>query len=148
MILGRAHLLILGGLAALAVAGCSDTPSRKFGATRSGTDEIRVTGQPPLSVPPLLIERPAHPGAPAEDSAPSNAPVASAAPVTPGQGALIDAAGPSAPGNIRQRVDQDAQIRQQDENLTDALLFGQPSRQTGDSSIIKGGSKSWIGSIF
>lgn len=148
MILGRAHHLILGGLAALALGGCSDNPSRNFGATRNGVNEIRVTGQPPLSVPPLLIHRPPRPGQAPDDSQASDAPLSSGAQVSAGQDALIGAAGPTAPANIRQRVDQDAQIRQQDQGMTDALLFGQPSHQAGAGAIIQGGSKSWMDSIF
>jgi len=71
--------------------------------------------------------------------------------LSPGQGALLDASGPSAPSNIRQRIDQDAQIRRQDQGFTDELLFSPPGpRQSavGESPMIQQGGKSWLGSIF
>ena len=51
-----------------ACAGDNDT--RKFGTTRDSPDEIQVRSRPPLSVPPLLTQRPPRPGRagkPAED---------------------------------------------------------------------------------
>lgn len=151
--------LLVAGLLTLAAAGCgSDNATRTFGTTRDGQDELRSTPRPPLSVPPVLAQRPhrlAEQGTernPAEPTGPVVAGTGGAGAgddVSAGQGALIDAAGPSAPANIRQRVDQDAQIQNPDQAFTDELLFG-PSgpRRTAGGPIIQHDSKSWLGSIL
>lgn len=147
--------LLLAGLAALALSACgSDDVTRKFGTSREGQEEVRASALPPLSVPPVLAQRPPRAGArPPDDAAiagSAGTPSVGAPPVTPGQDALIEAAGPSAPANIRERVDRDAQIERQDPGFTDALLFGPPeTRQSaGGEPIVQHGSKSWLGSIF
>ena len=145
---------LLACLAGMPLLGCSDDAVRKFGTTREGLEEVRVTPRPALSVPPVLMQRPPRAGAaPADDAAP---PAAAAktdheAAVSPGQDALLSASGPSAPSNIRQRVDQDAQIRRQDSAFTDELVFSTPGvRQTveGRAPTIEQGGKSWFSSIF
>ncbi len=146
-------LTMLAGLAAVAAAGCSDTGVRHFGTAAPGGGEIRAVAPPPLSMPPSLSERAIRPDA-ARDEAPAQAsaetaPDATTAPVSPGQGALVEAAGPSAPANIRQRVEQDRQIRHHDEAFTDQLLFGQtPNAAGAQAPLIQSGSKSWLDSIF
>jgi Protein of unknown function (DUF3035) len=145
---------LLAGLAALALSACAaDDATRKFGTTRDGPDEVRVTSRPPLSVPPLLAQRPPRAGAPrADEAAPADLTAENGRePVSPGQGALLDAAGPSAPPNIRQRVDQDAQLRRQDQGFTDELLFSPPGAGQsvgGEAPIIQQGGKSWLGGLF
>jgi hypothetical protein len=150
----RLSLAALTGAAVLAAAGCSDTGVRRFGTASAGGSEIRATAPPPLSVPPSLSDRPSRAGA-APDETPAQASAATppdqdrAAPVSTGQDAIIDAAGPSAPANIRQRVEQDQQIRHQDQGFTDQLLFGQPGVSAGaQTPLIQSGSKSWLDSIF
>jgi hypothetical protein len=141
----------VAGLAALAVSACSDDATRNFGTTRNGPDQPQVALRLPLSVPPLLTQRPPRLGAPPNDTgAPTNGTAEDAA-VSPGQGALVDAAGPAPPSNIRQRVEQDAQVRHQDQAFTDELLSSPPGpRQNagGTAPTIQQGGKSWLGSIF
>src|SRR3954471_2941804 len=110
---------LLVGLAALALSGCgAEDVTRKFGVTRNGPEDQRVA-QPPLSVPPLLTQRPPRAGGPPVDELVATSPAPQEGDregtLTPGQDALLTAAGPSAPSNIRQRVEQDAQIRHQDQ---------------------------------
>ncbi|MBV9653888.1 MAG: DUF3035 domain-containing protein [Acetobacteraceae bacterium] len=142
---------VLVASSAAMLAGCSETGVRHFGTTRDGASELRASAPPPLSVPPSLVDRPRRAGAPADEPAAAGSESASgeAAPVSAGQDAIIEAAGPSAPADIRRRVDQDQQIRNHDEEFTDRLLFGQPDGQAGSQEpLIQSGSKSWLGSIF
>jgi hypothetical protein len=73
-----------------------------------------------------------------------------AAPPSPGEEALLDASGPSAPGDIRQRVDRDAQIGRADPALSDQLLYGQAGQRvpTGDQPMIQREDRSWFDRIF
>ncbi len=146
----RLPSLALSGLAVLAAAGCSDTGVRHFGTAAAPGNEVRAMAPPPLSVPPSLSDRPRHRGAPSDDQAVAVAPdTGETAPVSAGQDALLEAAGPSAPADIRRRVDQDQQIRHHDQAFTDQLLFGQPGgTAAGQAPLIQSGSKSWLDSIF
>ena len=148
--------LLLAGLGSLALAGCAtEEGTRKFGATRNGAEQIRSAPAAPLSVPPALSRRPPRAGAPAGDD--QDAPdayrqqAAASGPVSPGQEALIGGAGPSAPANIRQRVDQDARIRRENPALTEELLFGDPASihaDSGNGRIIQQSGSGWLGNIF
>lgn len=121
------------------LAGCSnaDQTLRSFGLTRDPPDEYTVTTRAPLSVPPDFALRPPQPGAArpqeqtttnaAEDAlvpqaALTAAPAASAAD-SPGQEAIIAAAGPTPPADIRRRVDQEAAKEASSHALTDRLMF-------------------------
>ena len=42
---------------------------------------------------------------------------------SPGQAALLNEVGPAAPGNIRDRVDQDAKLARADESFIDSVLY-------------------------
>ena len=121
---------------ALALAGCGrDEMQRNFGLTRDAPDEFVVTTRAPLSVPPDFNLRPPQPGAPRpqEQSATLGAeealvPQAVLAPVgagtdSPGQKALVAAAGPAAPSDIRQEVDTEAAREAANRSLTDSLMF-------------------------
>ncbi len=128
---------------ALALAGCSQDVTRAIGLTRDAPDEFRVTTRAPLSMPPDFDIRPPRPGAPrpqeksqagpAEEAlVPEqvlNAPAASA--MTPGQQALVNAAGPPAPPNIRRQVDAEAQMERPDQSFTDRLMFWKPTPLPG-----------------
>jgi hypothetical protein len=148
-----ANLLLLAGLAALTLSGCGTSDStRTFGTSRDGSGDVSVASRPPLSVPPVLAQRPPRPGAPRIDETAADSGLDSRqGVVSPGQDALVESAGPSAPANIRQRIDQDAQIRRQNQAFTDELLFGPPGeRQSAgaEAPMIQQGGKSWLGSIF
>ena len=131
-------------LAALALTACSgDELSRNFGLTRDAPDEFQVTTRAPLSIPPDLTLRPPRPGAvrPQEltqqqqaqgvlspDSLLGGTPRAGQ---TPGQQALVAAAGPRAPADIRAKLDSEAALDTPSKTITDRLLFWQPSPQPG-----------------
>ena len=143
----------------LLLAGCADYGTRQFGVRRDGQEQTRVMTPPPLSRPPILTQRsmargesgPA-PGTQAaqEARAASAAQAAAAAPPSAGEEALLDASGPSAPGDIRARVDQDAQIGRADPGLSDQLLYGQAGQRgpTGEQPMIQREDRSWFDRIF
>src|SRR3954463_12491137 len=96
------------------LSGCSSNQlSRTFGLQRDAPDEFQVTTRAPLSMPPDFSLRAPRPGAarPQEEVGPAAAqavlvPQAALAargeaPVTPGTSALLQAAGPAAPADIR-----------------------------------------------
>jgi hypothetical protein len=130
----RAALVLLA--AGLALAGCGDSFNRTVGLVRDAPDEFTVTTRAPLAMPPSFELPPPQPGAPRPQERPerrqaeealvpqtalgdSNA----AAPETPGQQAVVRAAGPPAPPNIRQEVNAEASLDRPRETLTDRLMF-------------------------
>ncbi len=174
--------LLLASL--LPLAACGDDLSRTIGLTRDAPDEFTVTTRAPLSMPPDFSLRPPRPGAsrPQELSERAQA-EATLSPTTDlggpaptmsaGQQALIGAAGPAAPRDIRAEVDAEAQLDQPGESFTDRLMFWQapppsgtavdPQKEarrlrqnaalgqtvtTGDTPIIQTNRKSWFDSLF
>jgi Protein of unknown function (DUF3035) len=127
---------LLAALPLLAVAGCdTSTLSRNFGLTRDAPDEFTVTTQAPLSMPPDYNLRPPRPGAarPQQQAESVQAEealipqVALGGPQTsgssPGQTALLQESGPTAPRDIRRRVDQDARVEEANEGFLDKVLY-------------------------
>jgi hypothetical protein len=125
-----------GFAALLCLSGCASDISRTFGLTRDAPDEFQVTTRAPLSMPPDYTLRPPEPGAarPQEMSTPRAAEaalvpqvaLASGSPssqVSPGEQALLTAAGPPAPADIRSKVDADAAAEADSRSLTDYLMF-------------------------
>ena len=124
------------------LAACGDDLSRTFGFTRDAPDEFRVTTRAPLSMPPDYSIRPPRPGAPrpqeqpqrvqAEEAlAPQMALGTAPAGMSPGQEALISQTGPTAPTDIRAKVDSEAQLDRPSETFTDRLMFWKASPQPG-----------------
>jgi len=173
----------LAGL--LGLGACSgDELTRTFGLSRDPPDEFQVTTRAPLSMPPDYTLRPPRPGAsrPQELTQRQQAEAAlvpdtvTAGPnagSTPGQQALVAAAGRPAPADIRNRVDQDAAIETQSRSFTDRLMFWKstpapgtvvdPSREAqrlrqnaalgqpndiGDTPIIQRKREGWFSSLF
>ena len=137
-------LRLLIPLAALALSACSgDELTRTFGLTRDAPDEFQVTTRAPLSMPPDFTLRPPRPGAvrPQELTQRQQAEAAltpdtlmggnaPSAP-TPGQQALVAAAGRPAPADIRARLDQEAALDVPNRPLTDRLMFWQDAPPLG-----------------
>jgi len=134
---------LAAALAVLALAGCSgEELTRNFGLTSDAPDEFTVTTRAPLTLPPDYSLRPPRPGAsrPMEQT-PRQAAEAALVPqaalsngnggdMSPGQQALIAAAGPSAPADIRRRVDNDA-ARNSDTSFTDKVMFWRTPEKPG-----------------
>ncbi len=101
----------------IVLAGCSgDQFGRTFGFIRDAPDEFTVTTRAPLAMPPTYSLPPPRPGAtrPQEQSERTQAELALVpqmalgtppAGSSPGQQALVQAAGPPAPAGIRTEVD-------------------------------------------
>ena len=130
---------------AIALAACArEDLQRSFGLIRESPDEFVVTTRAPLSVPPDFALRPPEPGAPrpqeltptaAAESAlvprAALAPEAGSPADSPGQEALIAAAGPPAPPDIRRLVDTEAAKEADSASLTDRLMFWKSPRPPG-----------------
>ena len=125
-------------LAVLGLSACSgDELTRNFGLTRDAPDEFQVTTRAPLSMPPDFTLRPPRPGATrpqeltqrqqAEGALVPDTLLGGSAPAasSPGQEALVAAAGRPAPPDIRARLDQEAALDTPSRPLTDRLMFWQ-----------------------
>ena len=174
-------------VAALLLAGCSGSDlSRTFGFTRDAPDEYTVTTQVPLSMPPEYTVRPPQPGAPrpqqvSEQQQAEQALVPQTAltgtptgEASPGQSALVQAAGPTPPANIRAQVNNAAVAEaQQSQGFVDTLMFWREpappgivvdpqkeaqrirenaalgrSQDTGNTPIIQPAKKAWLEGLF
>lgn len=176
--------LLLGSTLVI-LAGCETSNlARTFGLTRDAPDEYTVTTRAPLSMPPDYNLRPPRPGAsrPQEQSerqqaeetlAPQLALGVPSADASAGQQALLRQSGPSAPADIRNKVDQDAHSAANDDSFVDKLLYwrkpetkqvqvdasreaarirenaalGQ-SPDTGPTPMIQPKKKGWFSSLF
>jgi hypothetical protein len=136
--MSQSHTLVRGLTAILllgVLAGCSgEELTRNFGLKRDAPDEFEVTTRAPLSMPPSFDLRPPRPGAarPQEESSrtgaeaalvPRSALAGDNAASSPGQQALLSASGPTAPQDIRRKVENEASLDQPDRTLTDRLMF-------------------------
>ena len=130
----RLGVPVLAFGAVLVLGGCGNSDlSRSFSLTRDSPDEFTVTTRAPLSMPPDFSLRAPDPGAPRpQELRASNAAEAAlvpgavpggAAAMSPGQQARGQDAGPPAPANIRQRVDQDASLAGDNRSFADRLMF-------------------------
>ena len=125
-------LALLAACAAL--GGCGDEIYRDLGLIHDAPDEFSVTTRAPLAMPPDFSLPPPRPGAPrpqeqserqkAEQAlVPQMALGGPPAANSPGQQALVQAAGPPAPGDIREEVNAQAQQDRPHEGLVDRLMF-------------------------
>ena len=130
-------------VASLGLAGCAgDDLSRTIGLTRDAPDEFTVTTRAPLSMPPDFSLRPPRPGAsrPQELTerqqaeatlSPTTALAGAPSGSSPGQQALLSAAGPDAPRDIRNEVDAEAQLDAPGRSFADRLMFWKPTPPAG-----------------
>ncbi|MDE8344030.1 MAG: DUF3035 domain-containing protein [Acidocella sp.] len=135
---------IITGLAALSLsitlAGCGGEGIKKtFGLEANPPDAFDVGTQAPLSLPPELGVLPSpNPGEPRPQQvdagqqglvalSPASALPASGASVTGGQQALLQAAGPTPPSDIRADVNQSAMIASKPPGFVDRLMGNGPT---------------------
>jgi hypothetical protein len=169
----------------VALAGCSgDEFGRTLGFVRDAPDEFTVTIRAPLAMPPAFNLPPPTPGVPrpqeqserakAEQAlVPQMALGAAAEGNSPGQQALLQAAGPPPTPGIRAEVDQDAKLNRPSEGVVDKLMFwrkptppgivvdpqkeaqrlrensalGQ-SPEAGDTPIVQPKKRAWLEGLF
>jgi Protein of unknown function (DUF3035) len=183
---GLARLAMMGPLLAplLALSACGGNTNyaRTFGLSRDAPDEFTVTTRAPLSMPPEFALRPPTPGEDrpqelsqrqqaADTLVPSAALTNGGGPMSPGQEAILQQAGPAAPANIRGQVDQ-AAIAAASPTLTERLMFWKstqpgtvvdPSKETqrlqqnaalgqsplvGNTPIIQKPNSGFLGNLF
>lgn len=145
-------VLVFLASAGLLLAACdSETAmTRNFSGGGAPAAEVRVAARPPLSLPPQYTMRPDRPGvtrsSPAE---PGDLPAfgGGAGRASPGQAALMAAAGPEAAPDIRTRVNEDARLEFPDQGFTDQLMSWQ--RPPDQPPVIeRESSKGLLGRIF
>ena len=135
----RTIFLLAGSV--IALAGCSDV-SKTLGLTRDAPDEFTVTTRAPLAMPPQYTLSPPRPGLPRPQEQSERAKAEQAlvpqtalgTPPTspsPGQEALVQAAGPAAASDIRTEVDQEAKRNESHEGFFDRLMFWRQSQPPG-----------------
>ncbi len=135
--------VIAAAIATLTLAGCGDV-ERTFGLVRDSPDEFTVETRAPLSMPPDFALRAPQPGAARPQEVTSQAAAEAAlapdtalrgtptdGPNSDGQQALVAAAGPAAPADIRQRVNAEASLDHPPQSLSDRLMFWQSSAPPG-----------------
>jgi hypothetical protein len=118
----------------LSLTACGDV-ERTMGLVRDAPDEFTVETRAPLSMPPSFALRAPEPGAPRPQELSSQQAAEAAiapdtalggtqsGPVTAGQQALDQQAGPQAAPDIRTQVDAEAAKDRPSRSLTDRLLF-------------------------
>jgi hypothetical protein len=176
--------LALGACTAM-LAGCGDEGLfRSLGFIRDAPDEFTVTTRAPLAMPTSFALPPPRPGAPRpqEQSERTQAELALVPQMalgepdagnSSGQQALVQAAGPQPPPDIRAEVDQEASRDRPSQGVVDKLLFwrkpAQPgivvdpqkeaqrlrenaalgqSQETGDTPIVQPKRRAWLEGIF
>jgi hypothetical protein len=128
--------LAVAATAVAVLGGCNRGDlQRSFGLTREPPDEFVVSTRAPLSMPPDFTVRPPRPGAerPQETALSTQAeaalvpgavlPDAPKGEMSAGQEALLAAAGPAAPPNVREQVNAQAAKEASNKSLTDEILF-------------------------
>jgi len=132
----RCWLPVLAAGSLITLAGCGESSlARTFGLTRDAPDEFAVTTQAPLSMPPDFNLRPPRPGVLRPQQRPEREQAeealvpqltltgrGSGGPVSRGQAALLDASGPRVSPDVRQQIDQDAQLEQANASFLDRVL--------------------------
>jgi hypothetical protein len=114
-------------LSLIPLAACgNDQTSRPIGLSRDAPSELTVRNNAPLSMPPDLSVRASSPGAGNAQEASSAPAAAPAGGLDAGEQALVEAAGPTAPGDIRREVDRDAQVDRVDRSFSDRLMVWTP----------------------
>jgi hypothetical protein len=180
------------GTTALALAACTATLAgcgedgifRSLGFIRDAPDEFTVTTRAPLAMPTSFALPPPQPGVsrPQEQSERAQAELALVpqmalggpdAANSTGQQALVQAAGPQPPSDIRAEVDQQAARDRNSSGLMDKVMFWrkqpQPgivvdpqkeaqrlrensalgqSQETGDTPIVQPKKRAWLDGIF
>jgi hypothetical protein len=128
----------------LLLGACSDdSMTRNFGVRRDGPPQTIASTQMPLSAPPDIAVRPTRPGAPAPraDTLPSEVAAGS-----PGQDALLEAAGPAPSADIRTQINENSGLIYPGPSFVDALLNWTPP--PGYTPLTAPARKGWFSRLF
>ncbi len=128
--------------ALLGLAGCGGGSdyARTFGFVRDAPDEFQVMTRAPLAMPPAYMLVPPQPGAsgpqelsqrPGISTLSPQAALQPAAGSSAGQQALLQAAGPAAPADIRTSINAIASVENPEPGITDKLMFWLLPREPG-----------------
>ncbi len=134
-------------LLVMLLAACSsdDSLTRTFNVSRDAAPETMAATQMPLSAPPSLSLRPSRPGALGlkhgdAQSADQTLPSA-------GQDALVEAAGPAAPSNVRREIDESSGLAYPPPDFVNRLLTW--SAPPGYAPVIvEAPQKGWLSRLF
>ena len=133
---------VILSLGTTALAGCGGDMSRTLGLTRDAPDEFTVTVRAPLAMPPDFNLPMPQPGAPRPQEQSESAQAEQAlvpqlalgsAPTdnSPGQSALLQAAGPPPPADIKAEVDRQARLNRPSPGVLDKMMFWRSPPQPG-----------------
>ncbi len=136
----------LSVLSMLLLAACSDdSMTRTFTLSRDAAPETVAATQMPLSIPPELAMRPTRPGvlAPQQgDAQPVQQDAGSA-----GQDALVEAAGPAAPADIRTVINENSGLAYPGPGFVARMMSWTPP--PGYTPIITQASQgNWLSRMF
>jgi hypothetical protein len=128
----------------LLLGACSDdSMTRNFGVRRDGPPQTIASTQMPLSAPPDIAVRPTRPGAPAPRAATLPSEVAAG---SPGQDALLEAAGPAPSADIRTQINENSGLIYPGPSFVDALLNWTPP--PGYTPLTAPARKGWFSRLF
>jgi hypothetical protein len=133
----------------LLVGACNndDSMTRNFGVSRNSTPDTAAAPLMPLSVPPGMASRPQRPSplVTANQTGPNGAP-ADQAPLSQGQEALLDAAGPSADPGVRRSIDQNSGMVYPGADFVNEVMNWSPP--PGYRPLTKQSSGGWLSGLF
>jgi len=128
----------------LPLAACSDdSMTRNFSLARDSAPQTVTSTMMPLSAPPMLTVRPTRPGAPPPQD---NARQLEQAAGSPGQDALVQAAGPSATADIRTVINENAGMVYPSPGVVDALMNWSPP--PGYTPLTAPARRGWFSRLF
>jgi hypothetical protein len=133
-------------LLVLSLAACADDGlTRSFGTNRDSGPEITAPGPMPLSTPPALSDRPKRPGLLALNGDAAGQKL-SQGPVSVGQDALMQAAGPTAGADVRAKVDDNSGLVYPSPGFVDRVMNW--TVPPGYQSLVTKASKGWFSGWF
>lgn len=138
----KKQILVAAPLAMLMLAGCHSGPKGGVFASRKGVpDEFAVGRAAPLTVPPDFALVPPQPGQPRPQEADSSTQALAALyggphPVSQGEAALLQAAGPAAQPGIRSEAGADGTTVVNKGQNTQQILKAPPSTDSSANATV------------
>ena len=129
----------------LVACGSSDM-TRNFSLSRDSAPETIAATQMPLSMPPSLAERPKRPGALPTAQQDSSQQQVDQSSLSPGQDALLQAAGPGSSSNIRTQIDENSGLVYPKPEFVEHVMTWTPP--PGYQPLATPASKGWFDGWF